>query len=176
MEKLLAANTVYNWENLIQVLENDADRLSRAWSPINHLHSVADNDELREAYNACLPPLTEYGTELGQHEGLFRAYQQIRDSAGFQKLHAAQQKSIENELRDFHLSGIGLANEERESYRSIKQKLSKLQTRYEENLLDATQAWQKLIVDQKQLAGMPESAIALAAQTAERERSRQAGC
>ncbi len=170
VEKLLAANTDYSWENLVQALENDADRLNRAWSPVNHLHSVADSDELREAYNACLPLLTEYGTELGQHEGLFRAYQQIRDSAGFSKLHAAQQKSIDNELRDFRLSGIGLAEEERQHYSSIKQKLSKLQTRYEENLLDATQAWQKLIVDKQELAGLPESAIALAAQTAEREK------
>ena len=166
LEKLLKENSVYSWENLVQPLEDAADRLSRAWSPVNHLHSVADNEELREAYNACLPLLTEYGTELGQHEGLFQAYQQIRDSEAYQDLELAQKKSIDNELRDFKLSGIGLKKEDRERYREIKQKLSQLQTRFEENILDATQGWTLLLEDESELAGLPDSALALAAQNA----------
>ena len=169
LERLLKENSVYSWENLVQPLEDAADRLSRAWSPVNHLHSVADNEELREAYNACLPLLTEYGTELGQHEGLYQAYRQIRDSEAYDDLELAQKKSIDNELRDFKLSGIGLNKEDRESYRGIKQKLSQLQTRFEENILDATQGWTLLVEDQSELAGLPESALALAAQNAAKD-------
>jgi oligopeptidase A len=171
LAKLLAKNSHYTWENLVRPLEDGADQLSRAWSPVNHLHSVADNDELREAYNACLPKLTEYGTEMGQHEGLYQAYLQIRKSDEFISLDPAQQKSIENEIRDFHLSGIGLDEEDRDKYKSVKQQLSQLQTKFEENLLDATQSWSRLIDDQAQLSGLPASALALAAQNAQRKSS-----
>ena len=74
LELLLQQNQQYTWDNLIQQLEDRDELLNRAWSPVNHLHSVADNDALRESYNACLPLLTEYGSELGQHRGLFDAY------------------------------------------------------------------------------------------------------
>jgi oligopeptidase A len=169
LEALLAASSQYSWDNLVRPLEDRADQLSRAWSPVNHLHSVVDNEELREAYNACLPKLTEYGTELGQHEGLYQAYTQIKESPEFSTLHFAQQKSIENELRDFRLSGIGLDEDKRDEYKAIRQKLSQLQTKFEENLLDATQGWKKLIDNQTELDGLPESALALAAQNAQRE-------
>ena len=169
LSNLLAENSLYSWDNLIQPLEDKADRLNRGWSPVNHLHSVADNDQLREAYNVCLPKLTAFGTEMGQHEGLYRAYLQIRESGEFSSLHPAQQKSIDNALRDFKLSGIGLDEKNRQKYKAIKQKLSKLQTKFEENLLDATQNWKKHFDDQTQLIGLPESALALAAQNALRE-------
>jgi oligopeptidase A len=169
LANLLSANSQYNWNNLIQPLEDKADQLSRAWSPVNHLHSVADSDELREAYNVCLPKLTEFGTEMGQHEELYQAYLHIRESDEFSSLHPAQQKSIDNALRDFKLSGIGLNEKNREEYKAVKQKLSQLQTKFEENLLDATQNWKKHFDDQTQLTGLPESALALAAQNAKRE-------
>ncbi len=169
LRSLLAANTHYTWDNLIRPLEDRADLLNRAWSPVNHLHSVADNDELREAYNTCLPKLIEYGTEMGQHEGLYHAYQQLQGSEEFSGLDLAQQKSIENGLRDFRLSGIGLDKDKREEYSAIKQKLSQLETKFEENLLDATEGWSLHIEDQAQLAGLPESALALAAQNAQRK-------
>ena len=156
---LLSENTIYTWNNLVKPLEDKAELLSRAWSPVNHLHSVADNEELRAAYNACLPKLTDYSTELGQHEGLYHAYSQIKESKEFATLHIAQQKSIDNELRDFRLSGIGLDVDQRERYRDIKQKLSQLQTKFEENLLDATQKWSKHFEDKLQLTGLPESAL-----------------
>ncbi|MFT5349966.1 MAG: oligopeptidase A [Planctomycetota bacterium] len=173
LNTLLSEISAFTWDNLVGPLEDKADLLSRAWSPVNHLHSVADNDALRAAYNACLPKLTEYGTEMGQHEGLYRAYTQLKESDTFSSLHMAQQKSIENALRDFHLSGIGLDQGKRDEYKSIRQKLSQLETKFEENLLDATQNWKKHLSDQSELKGLPESALALAAQNAEREK--QAG-
>lgn len=169
VKSLLENTSEYSWDNLIQKLEDMDDQLGRAWSPASHLHSVADNDELRAAYNACLPKLSDYATEMGQNEDLFHAYEMVANSEAFNALTAAQQKIINNALRDFRLSGIDLDTKAQQRYKVIQQKLSKLQTKFEENLLDATHAWKKLITDQSELSGLPESAIALAAQTAKNE-------
>jgi oligopeptidase A len=163
---LLANTKIYDWANLLQKLEDMDDRLNQAWSPASHLHSVADNDELREAYNACIAKLSDYSTEMGQNADLFYAYEQIANSDDFNSLATAQQKIITNALRDFKLSGIDLDTDAKERYKEIQQKLSKLQTKFEENLLDATQAWKKLITNKDELSGLPESCLALAAQTA----------
>lgn len=169
IKSLLTATKDYNWDNLLQKLEDMDDHLGRAWSPASHLHSVADNDQLREAYNACLPKLSDYSTEMGQNEDLFHAYESIAKSKEFGSLSAAQQKIIKNALRDFRLSGIDLDKEAKERYKIIQQKLSKLQTKFEENLLDATHDWKKHITDKAQLSGLPESALALAEQTAKND-------
>lgn len=156
----------YTWDNTFQVLEELDDRLNRVWSPASHLHSVLDNDELRKAYNNCLPKLSEYGTELGQNKDLYNAYLSLSQSDEFSQLTVAQQRIVELTLRDFKLSGIALEESAQKKYKEIQKKLSELQTRFEENLLDATHAWEKHIKDDSQLAGLPESAIMLAAQTA----------
>ena len=83
------------------------DELAQAWSPVSHLNSVRNSDDLREAYNACLPLLSEYSTWMGQHTALCDAYQQIADSADF-GTETAQRKTIENALRDFRLAGVSL--------------------------------------------------------------------
>ncbi len=107
------------WTTLIQPLEELEDRLSRAWSPVNHLHSVCDSEALRSAYNACLPKLSAYYTELGQHEGLYQAYQHIATGPEYTTLNPAQRKVIDNALRDFRLSGIALPATQRERYKTI---------------------------------------------------------
>jgi oligopeptidase A len=169
IESLLNTTKDYNWNNLLQKIEDMDDQLNKAWSPASHLHSVADNDQLREAYNACLSKLSDYSTEMGQNEDLFHAYETVANSDTYNSLTQAQQKIIKNAMRDFRLSGIDLDTELKERYKIIQQKLSKLQTKFEENLLDATHAWKKLITNKDELSGLPESAIALAAQTAKNE-------
>ena len=169
VQSLLDNSTNYSWDNLLQKLEDMDDRLNRAWSPASHLHSVADNNQLREAYNACIAKLADYSTEMGQNEALFHAFEQIAQADSFNTLTTAQQKIITNALRDFQLSGIALDTKAKERYKVLQQQLSKLQTKFEENLLDATQAWKKLITDKDELAGLPESCLALAAQTAKNE-------
>jgi len=133
------------------------------------MNSVVNSDALRDAYNACLPKLSAYATEMGQNEQLFAAYRQIADSEAFAALSEAQQKVITNSLRDFRLSGIDLPAAERQRFKYIMQELSALTAKFEENLLDATNAWHKHITDESQLAGLPDSARSLARQTAERE-------
>ncbi|MGZ5069122.1 MAG: oligopeptidase A [Methylobacter sp.] len=166
VEQHLQATSHYTWENLVEPLEDADDKLSKAWSPVSHMNSVVNSDELREAYNACLPKLSEYSTEMGQNEALFKAYRYIADSEEFKTLDIAQQKIINNALRDFKLSGIDLDEAKKQRYKEISQELSALTSKFEENLLDATNAWSKLIRDADDLAGLPESALAQAKQTA----------
>lgn len=167
VEQHLQTTTEYTWENLIEPIEDAEDRLSKAWSPVSHMNSVVNSDALREAYNACLPKLSEYSTEMGQNERLFNAYRFIADSDAYAALDTAQQKIIQNALRDFRLSGIDLDAEKKQRFKEISQELSQLASKYEENLMDATNAWTKLIRDADDLAGLPESALAVARQTAE---------
>ncbi|WP_297528812.1 oligopeptidase A [Thiohalobacter sp.] len=166
---LLESDGPWRWDNLVQPIEDVEDRLSRAWSPVSHMNSVVNSEPLREAYNACLPKLSEYGTEMGQNEALYQAFRALRESPDFEALDQAQRRIIDNELRDFRLSGVALPPEQRERYKQIMLELSSLTSKFEENLLDATNAWQRLVTDESELAGLPESAVQLARQTAERE-------
>ena len=167
VDQQLQATTHYTWQNLVEPLEEAEDRLNKAWSPVSHLNSVVNSDELREAYNACLPKLSAYSTEMGQNVSLCNAYQLLADSDEFKTLEPAQQKVLNNALRDFKLSGVDLAADKKLRYKDISQELSRLASHYEENLLDATNAWSKLITDEHDLAGLPESAKASAKQAAE---------
>jgi oligopeptidase A len=171
VETLLAANSNYSWENLVEPLEKMDDRLSRAWSPVGHMNSVVNSDALRDAYNACLPKLSEYGTEMGQHKGLYQAYRQIADGDEYTRLDTAQKKIIDNELRDFRLSGIELDQDAQDRYKAVLQELSKLASKYSDNVLDATNGWTKQINDEALLTGLPESARSLAKQSAEQRGS-----
>ena len=168
-EQLLESNAVVDWPHVLRPIEELDDRLNRAWSPINHLHNVADNDSLRAAYNACLPKITAYGAEKYQNESLYRAFLTVSRSAGFAALGTAERKIVDNALRDFRLSGITLDPAGRQRFRELRQELSSLQSKFEENLLDATHAWKRLVTAAEDLRGLPESALALARQGAERE-------
>jgi len=166
VEQLLEQNSCYSWDNLVEPLDTMDDRINRAWSPVGHMNAVVNNDALRETYNDCLPVLSEYGTEMGQHEGLYKAFRQIADGDEYARLDTAQKKVIDNALRDFRLSGIELGQDARNRYKEILQKLSQLSSQYSDNVLDATNAWHKQISDETLLAGLPESARSLAKQTA----------
>ncbi len=163
---LLEHSGDFHWDTVLQTVEESEDRLNRVWSPVNHLHAVADSDELRKAYNSCLPKLSQYETELRQNEDLYLAYKLISESRDYVELSQPLRKVIENTLREFRLAGIGLEKDRQNRFREIRLKLDQLQTRFEENLLDATNAWTRHIKNSDDLTGLPESARALAAQTA----------
>ena len=166
IKALLLNNERISWENTLQPMEELDDRLNRAWSPASHLHSVDDNDELRKAYNVCLPKLSDYATEMGQNKDLYLAYKSVFEGHEYASLNDAQKKIIENALREFRLSGVELDEDKQQAYGKIKQELSLLQTKFEENLLDATHAWTKHVIDKDELNGLPETALALAKQKA----------
>ena len=166
LKTLLEKGKPYSWDTLVQPLEEMDDWLSRVWSPVSHMNSVVNSEALREAYNACLPKLSDYATEMGQNWQLYEAFKTIADSLDYSQMGRAQQRIIDNALRDFRLAGVDLAPQKQERYKEIQQQLSRLTSKFEENLLDATQAWTKQIAVEEQLAGLPESARAQARQAA----------
>ena len=167
LESLLNDKMEPDWESLVQPLEEMDDRLNRVWSPIRHMNSVANSEELREAYNKCLPKLSDYGTEMGQNKRLYEAYKAIAENEGYSSLDTAQKKTIQNALRDFHLSGVDLTDEKKQRFKEITQRLSELSAKFEENILDATQAWGKQCLNKSDLEGLPDSALDMASQTAQ---------
>lgn len=157
----------YSWDNLIAPLDEQDDKLSRTWSPVSHMNSVVSSDELREAHDACLPLLSEYGTWVGQHKGLYNAYLQIRQSDAFSGLSDAKQKVVTDALRDFELSGVALEADKKQRFAEIKSRLSDLSSSFSNNVMDATLGWNKHITNESDLSGLPESALAAAKQLAE---------
>jgi len=157
----------HTWENLVLATEDSSDRLSKSWSPVSHMNSVVSSDELREAFESCLPLLSEFSTWVGQHKGLYEAYQSLADSNEYSSLNSAQKKVIDNALRDFKLSGVDLPEEKQQRYGEIQTRKSEISSNFSNNVLDATNAWQKVVTDEAELAGLPDSAIAAAKQMAE---------
>ena len=153
LQQLLEAGA-NTWDALVVPLEEMQHRLARSWSPVGHMNGVVNTDELRAAYNACLPWLTSWQTDLAQNEPLYRAYQAILTNDG-PRLSAAQRKLLDNALRDFRLAGVALPAEQKQRYKALMEQLATLQSKFDENVLDATNAWSKHIVDEQQLAGLP---------------------
>ncbi|MNQ51137.1 Oligopeptidase A [compost metagenome] len=156
-----------SWNGLVLALDELNDRLNRAWSPVSHLNAVCNNAELRAAYEACLPKLSEYSTELGHNRALYEAYHALAASPEAATFEVAQQTILKHTLRDFHLSGIDLPEAEKQRFGAIQSKLSELGSRFSNQLLDATQAWSKQVGDEAALAGLTASAKAQMKQAAE---------
>ncbi|MGR5066207.1 oligopeptidase A [Photobacterium sp. DNB22_13_2] len=167
VEQVLAADTTPSWETICVPLSETDDRLSRIWSPIGHLNGVKNSNELREAYESCLPMLSDYGTWVGQHKGLYEAFKAIKADESFTDLSQAQKKSITDALKEFELSGIGLPAKEQHRYGEISKRLSELSSTFSNNVLDATMGWSKLVSDEAELGGLPESALQAAKAAAE---------
>ena len=165
IDNVVASGEV-SYASVVETIEEVDDALGKMWSPVSHMNSVVSSDALREAHDACLPMLSEFGTWVGQHEGLYKAYQALKDSDEFAHLDEAQQKHITNTLRDFTLSGVALSDEKKQQYASIQAKLSELSSTFSNNLMDATMGWHKVVTDESQLVGLPDSAKAAAAQAA----------
>ncbi|MFD3299169.1 oligopeptidase A [Aquipseudomonas alcaligenes] len=156
-----------SWDGLVLALDELNARLGRAWGPVSHLNAVCNNAELRAAYEACLPKLSEYWTEMGQNKPLFEAYDALAKSPAAAGFDVAQRTILDHALRDFRLSGIDLPAEQQKRYGEIQMKLSELVSRFSNQLLDATQAWTKHITDETALAGLTDSAKAQMAQAAQ---------
>lgn len=157
------------WANTIDPIDQQSRLLDNAWAVFSHLNNVADTPELREAYGKALAQVTEFSTWVGQHEGLFKAYQAINDSDAFKDLSQAQQETIRQALLDFRLSGIDLPKAQQEEFAKLKGELASLSQTFSEQLLDATQSWTKHITNEEDLAGLPETAKATLAQYAKQK-------
>ena len=170
--KELSAQANPTFASLVVPVEELSYRLSRVFSPISHLNSVANSAEMREAYNECLPLLTEYSSELGQNAALQAAYNYVLEAEA-DKLDPAQRKVVENALRDFRLAGVDLPPEQKTRYREVAQRLAQLGTKFSENVLDAGRAYSRGVTNSAELAGLPGNAVDRAA--AEAREAKQTG-
>ena len=168
IKRLTATSVAATWDSFVAPLEDANERLGRAWGVVGHLHGVLDSPELREAYNANQPGIVQYWTELGQNLALFEKYKALRASAEFASLKGQQQKIIDNEIRDFRLSGAELSEEKKQRYAQIMDELARLSTKFSENVLDATNAFSTTVEDLADVAGIPEDSLELAAEAAQK--------
>jgi len=130
IDRVSTAAVAVTWNDFVEPLEDANERLGRAWGVVGHLNAVMNSPELREAYNANLPKVTQYYTELSQHQGLFAKLKALRASAGFEGLTRAQRKVVENELRDFRLGGAELSPDDKARFMAMREKLSALSSRF----------------------------------------------
>ena len=159
IRRLASPNVDATWQDIIEPMERFEIEFSNFWSPISHLWSVMNSPELSDAFQESLPLISDYQTELGQNQALFEKYKAIAESRAFAGFSAAQKKLVENALRDFHLSGVDLPEDLRDEFKKKNAELTQLQARFEQNLLDSGNAWQKLIEDIDLLKGIPESSL-----------------
>ena len=164
-----AAETPANWDAFVAPMVETGERLSRAWGIVCHLHGVMDTPPWREAYNAMLPEVTRYYSELGQNLALFAKYRQLREGADYALLSPTRQRIVDNEIRDFRLSGAELPDETKPRFQAIQEELAALSAKFSESLLDATNAWNEHIEDAAQLAGIPADVQAAARAKAEQQ-------
>ncbi|HVN35064.1 MAG TPA: M3 family metallopeptidase [Casimicrobiaceae bacterium] len=159
--EIVAADTSpASWDNVAEPLADALDRLSRAWAAVAHLNAVASTPQMREAYHASLPTITAFFADLAQDLRLFRRYQALADSPSFAALDAARRRAIEIELRDFRLGGAELPPDSKARFKAVEEELAELAARFDDNLLDATNAWGLYVDDEAALAGVPRDVLA----------------
>ena len=166
---LTRPGTAANWIDFVAPLEEANERLARVWGVVGHMHGVLDSPELRAAYNANQPRIVEYYTELGQNLQLFEKYKALQASSEFGALTPAQRRIVDNEIRDFRLSGAELSPDKKQRFAAISEELAHLATRFSENLLDATNAFALYVADESELAGIPADVIETARAAADKE-------
>ncbi len=167
VERLVADAEPPAWDSFVRPLEDANERLSRAWGQVSHLNAVMNSPALREVYNANLPTLTAFYADLSQHQGLFGKFKALKASSAFDALTSAQKKIVANELRDFVLGGADLAEDKKARFKAIQEALSTLSAKFEENLLDATNAFALFVENEDELAGIPADALQAAREAAQ---------
>jgi len=169
VERLTSDAAPATWKTFAAPLSDEIEQLSRAWGIVGHLHAVNDIPEWREAYNAMLPEVSRFFAELGQNLRLFAKYKAIREGAEYATLTQAQRKIVDNEIRDFRLSGAELPEDQKPRFQAISEELASLSAKFSENLLDATNAFAQFVTDEAELAGIPDDVRQAAREAAEKE-------
>ncbi|GLC35598.1 hypothetical protein PLESTB_000189600 [Pleodorina starrii] len=165
----LEAHVTPSWSGLVEPLERIGDRHQRVWGIVSHLKGVKDSPELRAAVEEVQPENVKLSLRLSQSKPLYSAFKALREGPEWTSLSSAQQRIVDNELRDFVLGGVALEGESKERFNSIQQELTQLATKFSNNVLDATKSFKKLLTDPGDVAGLPATSLGLAAQLAARE-------
>ncbi|UGA39458.1 M3 family metallopeptidase [Chromobacterium haemolyticum] len=164
--RLTAEQGAPSWESFVDPLTDATEHLSRAWGVVGHLNAVVNTPELREAYNANIPRISEFWTEMGQSLDLYARFKALAASPEHDGYSAARKKIVSNDLRDFRLSGAELPQAEKERFAAIQTRLAELSAKFEQNVLDATDAFSLYIEDKAELSGVPEDSLELFAAAA----------
>jgi oligopeptidase A len=162
IEHVAAHAAAPTWESFVEPLAATQDPLDRAWGQVTHLNAVVNTPALREAYNANLPKVTAFHTEFGQDQRLFAGYRALAAAPGFGDLDPARRRLIENELRDFRLAGAELDAASKARFKAVEEELASLASRFEDNVLDATNDYGLYVEDEAMLAGIPADVLAAA--------------
>ena len=166
VSRITADDAEATWDSVVEPLNEATDRLGRAWGSVSHMNAVVDTPALREQYNVNLPKLTEFWTELSQNEALYQKFKALAAAKDFAQWPEVRQKVVQNELRDFRLGGAELAPEQKLRFAKIRERESQVSTRFSENVLDATNAFALYVEDATALAGVPEDALQMLAESA----------
>lgn len=162
----LEANVVPTWEGLVLPLGQLEERLSWSWGVVGHLMGVKNSPELRQAYESMQPEVVKFWNSLSQSQPIYEGFKALRHSELWSTLTESQQRIVESALRDAELSGVGLQGEAKARFNAIQLELAELSTRFSNNVLDATKAFSLTLTQPDEIAGLPPSAVALAAQAA----------
>lgn len=160
-----AAETL-TYANTIAALDDGLETLNHAWGLVSHLDSVNNSPELRDAHNAILPKVTEFFSSIPLNEPLWKTLKAFGQSTATEQLSATKQRYIHETLADFREQGADLPPEKKARAAEVQKRLAEITQQYSEHSLDATNAWEKIITDEAELAGLPASAIAAAKQNA----------
>ncbi len=169
VEQLATSSETPTWENFALKLEDHSEKLARAWSQVGHMNAVVNSPELREAYNDNLAKLTDYGSDISQDERLYEKFKAIQASNNFAQLTPTQQTIINHEVRDFKLGGAELPADQKVRFKTVSEELSKLGSKFEENIMDNTNDFKYIVENVADLAGLPEDAIEAAADAAKKD-------
>ena len=166
IEQLLKNQDTPNYNRLVPALEQLGDEVDQLWGPLSHLHGVSNRDDIRAAFDECLPKLTAYATQMGQNKALYLAFVDLLKSDDFNQLSQSKQQFVKLQIRDFKLAGVALNPQKQKEYGQLKQQMAELSTRFSNHLMDATESWSMHIKNSKHLHGLPESALQQAQEAA----------
>ncbi len=163
--ELLESNALPTWKDLMEKLENIEESLELTWGPVGHLLSVRNSEDLRRAYEAAQPKIVALGLRMAQSESIYRKLEKLKSSDEWQQLDSAQRRIVDNSLRDMQLSGIALTGHQRERFNEIAKRLSQITTDFSNNILDSIKLYSMIVKNPKDVAGMPDSFLSMAAQS-----------
>jgi oligopeptidase A len=158
-EQIVANSGEPTWQNFVTPLDDSVERLRRAWGQVAHLNAVHNSPQLRDAYNENLPQVTQLFTDLAQDEGLYARYKALRAGPAFSGMTEAQCKFVDNELRDFMLGGADLPPGRKAEFKENAQRIAKLSSRFNDNVLDATNAFELIVTQRDELGGIPDDVL-----------------
>ncbi|MEP7083188.1 MAG: M3 family metallopeptidase [Betaproteobacteria bacterium] len=155
-----------SWDTVVAPQFAAMERLDRAWGVVSHLNAVVNSPELREAYNINLQKVTELHAQMSQDSRLHARYRALRAAPAFAQMTPAQQRLVDNELRDFRLGGAELNAADKARFLALSEEQASLMSKFEENVLDATNDFALYIEDERRLAGLPADVLAAAREEA----------